>query len=157
MTVPRILRRVSVRWDDDPYLFPDPYQGWPAGPNGYTNLIDGRLADPRIRVRTETPVTLEGLDEHIRREQADVVVLRCPLDVFCGERFGRLDRYCPIETERNRALNDRYQNELRRTLGSESLFFAGRLANYLYIDMDDCMRQAIDASQEVLESVGVTA
>ena len=25
-------RRVSVRWDNDPYLFPDPYQGWPAGP-----------------------------------------------------------------------------------------------------------------------------
>src|SRR3954471_20656865 len=34
-------RRVSVRWNDDPYLFPDPYQGWPAGPNGYTDLIDG--------------------------------------------------------------------------------------------------------------------
>ena len=24
------------------------------------------------------------------------------------------------------------------------MFFAGRLANYLYIDMDDCMRQALD-------------
>ena len=36
-------RRVSVRWDNDPYLFPDPYQGWPAGPNGYTDLIDGLL------------------------------------------------------------------------------------------------------------------
>ena len=38
-------RRVSVRWDNDPYLFPDPYQGWPAGPNGYTDLIDGLLDD----------------------------------------------------------------------------------------------------------------
>ena len=45
-------RRVSVRWDNDPYLFPDPYQGWPAGPNGYTDLIDGLLGDPRIAVRT---------------------------------------------------------------------------------------------------------
>ena len=36
-------RRVSVRWDNDPYLFPDPFQGWPAGPNGYTDLIDGLL------------------------------------------------------------------------------------------------------------------
>jgi UDP-galactopyranose mutase len=32
---------------------------------------------------------------------------------------------------------------------------AGRLANYLYLDMDDCTRQAIDASVEVLEGVRV--
>jgi UDP-galactopyranose mutase len=205
-------RRVSVRWNDDPYLFPDPFQGWPAGPNGYTDLIDGLLDDPLITVHTGTDVTLETLDEHARRHDADMIVLTCPLDVFCGERFGRLDwrgidvrsvyvphkdlaqgamvvnypgaefpfirihetkhasrqecegtvlgfeftgaptRYYPIETERNRALNTRYQDELRRTIGAERLFFAGRLANYLYIDMDDCMRQAIDASAEVLQA-----
>jgi UDP-galactopyranose mutase len=206
-------RRVSVRWDNDPYLFPDPYQGWPAGPNGYTDLIDGLLDDPLITLRTDTDVTLETLDGHVRREAADLVVLTCPLDVFCGERFGRLDwrgidvrsvyvphkdlaqgamvvnypgaefpfirihetkhasgqecdgtvlgfeftgaptRYYPIETERNRALNNRYQEELRGVVGGERLFFAGRLANYLYIDMDDCMRQAIDASAEVLDTL----
>jgi UDP-galactopyranose mutase len=209
-------RRVSVRWDNDPYLFPDPYQGWPAGPNGYTDLIDGLLDDELITVHTGTDVTLESLEEHVREHEADVIVLTCPLDVFCGERHGRLDwrgidvrsvyvphkdlaqgamvvnypgaefpfirihetkhasrqqcegtvlgfeftgaptRYYPIETERNRALNDRYQAVLRDAIGGERLFFAGRLANYLYIDMDDCMRQAIDASAEVLASVGVT-
>src|SRR3954451_23728535 len=203
-------RRVSVRWDNDPYLFPDPFQGWPAGPNGYTDLIDGLLDDPLITVHTDTDVTLETLDEHARRHEADIIVLTCPLDVFCDERFGRLDwrgidvrnvyvphkdlaqgamvvnypgaefpfirihetrhasrqqcegtvlgfeftgaptRYYPIETERNRGFNDRYQAELQAQIGSKRLFFAGRLSNYLYIDMDDCMRQALDTAEQVL-------
>jgi UDP-galactopyranose mutase len=210
-------RRVSVRWDDDPYLFPDPHQGWPAGPNGYTDLIDGLLDHPSITLRTRIPVSLGDLDRHVRREAAAAVVLTCPLDVFCGERLGRLDwrgidvrsvyvphkgyaqgamvvnypgaefpfirihetkhasrqrcegtvlgfeftgaptRYYPIDTERTRALNDRYQDELRRTIGADRLFFAGRLANYVYIDMDDCMRQALDTAEEILAAVGATA
>jgi len=139
-------------------------------------------------------------------------VLTCPLDVFAGERFGRLDwrgiivrnvhiphvdhaqgamvvnypgleypfirihetkhaskqeiegtvlgfeftnaptRYYPIELPENRALNDRYQDFLREQVGGR-VHFAGRLANYLYIDMDDCMRQALDASVEVLDGL----
>ena len=63
---------------------------------------------------------------------------------------GAKSRYYPIETEVNRTLNTRYQNHLREALGPERLFFAGRLANYLYIDMDDCMRQALDTAGEVL-------
>jgi UDP-galactopyranose mutase len=206
-------RRVSVRWDNDPYLFPDPHQGWPAGPNGYTDLIDGLLDSELITVRPGVEVTLENLDAHVREAQASVVVLTCPLDAFAGERFGRLEwrgilvrsvhvphveygqgamvvnypgleypfirihetkhasgqqcegtvlgfeftgaptRYYPIETDRNRTLNDRYQDLLRAEIGAERTFFAGRLANYLYIDMDDCMRQALDASADVLEGV----
>src|SRR5215217_5726604 len=84
-------RRVSVRWDNDPYLFPDPFQGWPAGPNGYTDLIDGLLDDSLITVHTRTDVTLETLESQVRAEDADIVVLTCPLDVFAGERFGRLE------------------------------------------------------------------
>src|SRR3954466_6532390 len=61
-------RRVSVRWDDDPYLFPDPFQGWPAGPNGYTDLIDGLLDDPKITLHTGVDVTLENLDQHVSDE-----------------------------------------------------------------------------------------
>src|SRR5215218_3128570 len=83
-------RRVSVRWDNDPYLFPDPFQGWPAGPNGYTDLIDGLLDNGHTELRLGSDVTLENLDEHAREAQADVVVLTCPLDVFCGGRFGEL-------------------------------------------------------------------
>src|SRR4051794_30156773 len=59
-------RRVSVRWDNDPYLFPDPFQGWPAGPNGYTDLIDGLLAAPGAEVRTGVDVTLENVEAHAR-------------------------------------------------------------------------------------------
>src|SRR3954467_2442731 len=208
-------RRVSVRWDNDPFLFPDPFQGWPAGPNGYTDLVDGLLADERITLHTGVDVTLDGLGALAERPRADVVVLPCPLDVFCGFALGRLEwrgilvrnvhvphkehaqgamvvnypgeefpfirihetkhasrqqcegtvlgfeftgaptRYYPIELPENRALNDRYQDFLRDQLGAARTFFAGRLANYLYIDMDDCMRQALDASEDVL--VGIRA
>jgi UDP-galactopyranose mutase len=210
-------RRVSVRWDNDPYLFPDPYQGWPAGPNGYTDLIDGLLDHELIELRTGVEVTLDNLERHYRAVEADLVVLTCPLDVFTGERFGRLEwrgiivrsvhvphveyaqgamvvnypgleypfirihetkhasrqriegtvlgfeftgaptRYYPIELPRNRELNNRYQSFLREEIGTDLVFFAGRLANYLYIDMDDCMRQALDASEEVLGAVRAAA
>jgi UDP-galactopyranose mutase len=214
-------RRVSVRWNNDPYLFADPFQGWPAGPNGYTDMIDGLLDSELISLRCDTDVTLDTLDGHARGLDADAVVLTCPLDAFCGERFGGLEwrgihvssvhiphvdhaqggmvvnypgfeypfirihetkhasrqqcegtvlgfefanapaRYYPIETEPNRALNDRYQNLLREEIGPARTFFAGRLANYLYIDMDDCMRQALDAAEgEVLPALrgsGTTA
>jgi UDP-galactopyranose mutase len=202
-------RRVSVRWDNDPYLFPDPFQGWPGGPNGYTDLIDGLLDDPLIELRTGVDAALDGFDPGA----ADAVVFTCPLDVFCGGRFGTLDwrgilirsvhlphteyaqgamvvnypgaefpfirihetkhasgqkcegtvlgfeftgaptRYYPIELPENRRLNDRYQDHVRSELGSERTFFAGRLANYLYIDMDDCMRQALDTGEQVLASL----
>jgi UDP-galactopyranose mutase len=42
-------------------------------------------------------------------------------------------------------------------LGADRTFFAGRLANYLYIDMDDCMRQALDAGAEVRDSLRTVA
>ncbi len=208
-------RRVSVRWDNDPYLFPDPYQGWPAGPNGYTDLLDGLLAERRAELRTGTDVALGNLQRHIDEAQADAVVLTCPLDVFCGGALGALEwrgilvrsvhiphrkygqgamvvnypgeefpfirvhetkhasgqqcegtvlgfeftgaptRYYPIETTENRSLNERYQDHLRDELGAQRVFFAGRLANYLYIDMDDCMRQAIDAAGEVLGALQI--
>ncbi len=210
-------RRVSVRWDNDPYLFPDPYQGWPAGPNGYTDLIDGLLANGRTTLLAGVDVTLDTLAAHAQEAEADAIVLTCPLDVFSGFALGELEwrgilvrnvhvphvehaqgamvvnypgaefpfirihetkhasgqqcegtvlgfeftgaptRYYPIETEANRRLNDAYQDHLRAELGAERTFFAGRLANYLYIDMDDCMRQALDASEEILASLRVGA
>jgi UDP-galactopyranose mutase len=210
-------RRVSVRWNDDPYLFPDPFQGWPAGPNGYTDLIDGLLDDPLIELRTGVDVGLAGLDGWMTETGADNVVLTCPLDVFCGCTLGKLEwrgilvrnvhvphkdlaqgamvvnypgaeypfirihetkhasrqqcegtvlgfeftgaptRYYPIELPHNRALNTAYQDLLRAEVGADRLFFAGRLANYVYIDMDDCMRQAIDVAAEVVEAVHAAA
>ena len=204
---------MSVRWDNDPYLFPDPFQGWPSGPNGYTDLIDGLLDDPAITLHTGVDVTLENLNQHISDAAADLVVLTCPLDVFAGHRFGSLDwrgilvrnvhvphkeyaqgamvvnypgeefpfirihetkhasrqqvegtvlgieftgaptRYYPIELPENRELNDRYQDFVRETVGPERTFFAGRLANYLYLDMDDCMRQALDTAEQVLAAL----
>lgn len=203
-------RRVSVRWDNDPYLFPDPYQGWPSGPGGYTDLIDGLLESRQIQLRTGVDVTLENIGSHMREHAADLGVLTCPLDVFASQCFGELQwrgiivrnvhvphvdraqgamvvnypgreypfirihetkhasgqsvagtvlgfefpgaptRYYPIELPANRALNDRYQNLLRQEIGPDRTYFAGRLANYVYVDMDDCMRQAVDTASEIL-------
>jgi UDP-galactopyranose mutase len=203
-------RRVSVRWDNNPYLFPDRYQGWPGGPNGYTDLIEGFLADPGVRLQTGAEVSVENLEAKMRAVDADLVVLTCPLDAFAGECFGRLEwrgilvrnvhiphveyaqsamvinypgheypfirihetkhasgqscegtvlgfeftgaptRYYPVELPANRALNDRYQDHLRETIGRERTYFAGRLANYVYIDMDDCIRQALDTAAMII-------
>ncbi len=203
-------KRVSVRWDNDPYLFPDPFQGWPAGAGGYTDLIDGLLRPEAITLRTDVDVTLANLGDHLKDDRSDAVVLTCPLDQFAGERFGTLDwrgivvrsvhiphleyaqgtmvvnypgleypfirihetkhasgqqcegtvlgfeftgaptRYYPIELPENRALNDRYQDHIRGTVSSAPVYFAGRLANYLYLDMDDCMRQALNTADEVI-------
>src|SRR5207245_1542197 len=84
-------RRVSVRWDNDPYLFPDPYQGWPAGPNGYTDLIDGLLNNELSEVHFAQDVTLENLESLAAPHAPDLIVLTCPLDVFCAGRFGSLE------------------------------------------------------------------
>lgn len=205
-------RRVSVRWDNDPYLFPDPYQGWPGGPNGYTDLIDGLLGGltPAPELRTGTPVALDDVDALLEETQSTAIVFTCPLDSLCAYTLGSLDwrgilvksvhvphvdlaqgamvvnypgcefpfirihetkhasgqacegtvlgveftgaptRYYPVESPRNRALNDRYQHFLRSRLPGVTVTFAGRLANYVYIDMDDCMRQALDAARSLL-------
>src|SRR5215213_7444973 len=66
-------RRVSVRWDDDPYLFPDLYQGWPAGPNGYTDLVDGLLDHALIELRTGIDLTLDDLDGAAREHDATAI------------------------------------------------------------------------------------
>ncbi len=196
-------RRVSVRWDNDPFLFP-------GGPNGYTDLIDGLLDRPEVRLRTGVDATVDSIEGLVREAAADAVVLTCPLDEFTGAPLGDLEwrgilvrsvyvphreyaqgamcvnypgleypfirihetkhasgqqcagtvlgfeftgaptRYYPIETERNRTLNDRYQDLLVERLGEGRTYFAGRLANYLYLDMDDCMRQALDCAASVL-------
>ncbi|HWH14475.1 MAG TPA: UDP-galactopyranose mutase [Miltoncostaeaceae bacterium] len=82
---------------------------------------------------------------------------RCQGTVLGFEFTGAPSRYYPIELPHNRQLNTRYQNHLRDRIGAERTFFAGRLANYVYIDMDDCMRQALDAAEDVLEACRAVA
>ena len=205
-----------MRYDDDPYLFPDRHQGWPAGPNGYNDLIDGLLERrDLISVQKHTTVEEANLESLARRYGTDRIVLTCPLDEFCGGRLGRLewrgilvrsvyiphvrfaqgamtvnypsldfpfirvhetkhasgqecqgtvlgfeftgadDRHYPIETSANQALNTGYKTELQGTVGMP-LYFAGRLANYVYIDMDDCMREALDCADAILADAAAT-
>jgi UDP-galactopyranose mutase len=204
-------RRVSVRWNGDPYLFTDRHEGWPAGPGGYSDLADALLDDPLISVRCGTRLSLPSLRREMARERSDAVVLTCALDEFCGESLGALPwrgiavrpvhvphvdraqdtmvvnypgleypfirihetkhasrqvcagtvlcfefpgapgRHYPVEAPENHALNDAYADELRRQLGAERVRFAGRLATYRYLDMDDCMRQALDCADGLVE------
>jgi len=81
---------------------------------------------------------------------------RCAGTVLGFEFTNAPTRYYPVETEHTRALNTRYQDHVRDVVGRKRTFFAGRLANYVYIDMDDCMRQALDTGEEVLAALGVT-
>jgi UDP-galactopyranose mutase len=72
------------------------------------------------------------------------------------EFTGAPSRYYPVELPDNRRLNDQYRDHITRALG-DRVRFVGRLANYVYIDMDDCMRAALDCATELLESVYRTA
>ena len=206
-------RRVSVRWDNDPYLFPDAFQGWPAGRHGYTDLVNGLIESPLIELRSGIQVSEQNLPALLFEGACSAVVLTCPLDVFAGFELGRLEwrgilvchvyvphvelaqsamvvnypgpefpfirihetkhasgqqcdgtvlgfefasaptRYYPLELPETRALNDRYKELILRRHPAVPLFFAGRLANYVYIDMDDCMRQAIDTAEEIINDV----
>ena len=216
---PRLLsaswapRRVQLRRDNDPYLFPDPYQGWPDGNEGYTDLIEGLLDHPAIELVTGSTLDVATTAPAAADHDADLIVLTCPLDVFTGGDLGTLEwrgiwvqnvqipymeyaqgamvvnypgldypyirihetkhasrqqcqgtvlgieftgaptRYYPVPLPANDELNRDYQELVRNRLGeltSARVEFAGRLANYTYIDMDDCIRQALDLTRSIL-------
>ncbi len=39
---------------------------------------------------------------------------------------------------------------LRDRIGAARVWFAGRLATYRYLDMDECMRQALDCADAIV-------
>jgi UDP-galactopyranose mutase len=202
--------RIGVRRDNDPYLFPDRFQGWPSGPAGYTDLIHGLLDHEFITLHVGVAASLANIASLIAAHDARLVVLTCPLDVFSLSPLGDLEwrgilvesvyiphvalaqgamvvnypgleypfirihetkhasrqdcegtvlgfeftgaraRYYPVELPNNRELNTSYQELVRERIGRERVLFAGRLANYAYIDMDDCMRQALDTADKAV-------
>ena len=195
-------RRISIRWDENPNLFLDSFQGWPAGGAGYTDLIDALLAHELIEIRVASPVTLSDLPLLVREHACDAVVLTCPLDHFCQEGLGALTwrgilvrsvyvghvelaqsamvvnypglefpfirvhetkhasrqtgpgtvlgfeftgapaRHYPVEDPASRALNERYKEVVRDALAATPAYFGGRLANYRYINIDQCIAEA---------------
>jgi UDP-galactopyranose mutase len=203
-------RRVGVRWNDEPYLFTDPHQGWPATPGGYNDLVAGLLDHPLIRLRARADVSLRTLAATMAREAAGVAVLTCALDEFCDDELGPLpwrgialrpvhvpqlehaqattvvnypaleypfirihetklasgqrcsstvlgfefpgapSRHYPVESPGARVRQDAYVELLRARVGADRIRFAGRLATYRYLDMDACMRQAIDCADTLI-------
>lgn len=199
-------RRIELREDGNPYLFHDPYQGWPAG--GYRRLVDKLLLP--VPVTMGQRVLATDWDELCRGARA--VVLTCALDEFFGESMGPLawrgvrlvNRYLPgrdhelpcgvlnmpsaavpytraIETKWmsgqtgpgtvvsyeypgaaarhypvddvtgvNRALQRKYECLVEQLPGPPRVL-AGRLATYSYIDMDQAIRQGINAARRLLQ------
>jgi UDP-galactopyranose mutase len=70
----------------------------------------------------------------------------CAGTVLSFEFPGAPGRHYPVEAPASRALNDAYAGEVRRHVGADRVRFAGRLATYRYLDMDECMRQALDCA-----------
>jgi UDP-galactopyranose mutase len=216
---PRLLsaswapRRVQLRRDNDPYLFTDPYQGWPDGKEGYTDLIEGLVAHHSIELVANSTLDLESTPAAAADHGSDLIVLTCPLDIFARSPLGELEwrgiwvqnvhvpylehaqgamvvnypgidypfirvhetkhasrqqcegtvlgfeftgaptRYYPVPLPENEQLNRDYQELVSEKLAGASgaqVAFAGRLANYTYIDMDDCIREALDLSRAIL-------
>ena len=68
------------------------------------------------------------------------------------EFTGAPTRYYPVPLPANEQLNRDYQDLVRTELaGTGEVAFAGRLANYTYIDMDDCIRESLDLSRALLD------
>lgn len=59
-----------------------------------------------------------------------------------------LERYYPINTPKDKAKHKKYVEEAKRIQG---LYFAGRLADYKYYDMDKALIAARDALQVILK------
>jgi UDP-galactopyranose mutase len=70
------------------------------------------------------------------------------------EFTGAPTRYYPVPLPHNEQRNSDYQELVGQALSESTkieVAFAGRLANYTYIDMDDCIREALDLSRRILE------
>jgi UDP-galactopyranose mutase len=78
----------------------------------------------------------------------------CAGTVLGIEFPGAPARHYPVELPDNRRLNNAYQELLRRRVGADRVRFAGRLATYRYLDMDQCMRQALDCADELATWLG---
>ena len=78
--------------------------------------------------------------------------------VICEEYPGAPSKHYPVYDVDgvNRAIQTRYLARLEGHTG-HSLFAAGRLANYLYINMDEAMRQGLDVAARVSASVAAGA
>ena len=69
------------------------------------------------------------------------------------EFTGAPTRYYPVPLPENEQLNRDYQQLVAAKLAGATRRRSpspARLANYTYIDMDDCIREALDLSRQIL-------
>jgi UDP-galactopyranose mutase len=74
--------------------------------------------------------------------------------VVSEEYPGSPHRHYPVSTPDGRyeRLNKKLQQEIEASTGL-SLHFCGRLANYLYINQDEAIRQGFDTAKRILTEV----
>ena len=113
------------------------------GPRTARRLRPGR--DGRQLPGHEYPFIRIHETKHASRQECEGTVL--------GFEFtGAPTRYYPIELPRTGRSTTATATTCSTEIGPAT-YFAGRLANYVYIDMDDCMRQALDVAEELLATL----
>jgi UDP-galactopyranose mutase len=76
------------------------------------------------------------------KQEKTVVTYEYPDDYAPGK-----EPYYPVNDERNTQLCQKYK-ELAATC--KNVYFGGRLAQYMYADMDDTIAEALKLSKEIL-------
>lgn len=112
---------------------------------------DHRLYQPCTVVNepdASVPHTRTVETKHVFPDLADL-----PGTVVCFEYPGAPAKHYPVYDAAgvNRATQERYERRL--AMEGRSLIPAGRLARYLYINMDEAMRQGLNAARRVLTSL----
>ena len=110
--------------------YPVPYIQPTATINYPTNYEWTRICEPK----------------HFLNEQtAHTVLVREYSEAF---KLGKNDRYYPIANPENASLFSKYQE---KATSLKNVYFLGRLGDYKYYDMDQCISRALDLFKEITQ------
>jgi UDP-galactopyranose mutase len=132
-----VAARIPTRSNHDDRYFTDTFQHMPL--EGYTRLFE-RMLDHR-NIRVECGVDFFGIR---RRIVASHIVYTGPIDAYFKYCYGKLP-YRSI----------RFEHEHLAGAAQYQVTFVGRLAQYRYYNMDQCVGAALKAAENVLAKLGM--
>jgi UDP-galactopyranose mutase len=150
------LRRDMAREDCDAVVLTcplDEFCGGHLGPLPWRGIAVRPVHLPHVeRAQDTMVVNYPGLEFPFIRihETKHASGQECTGTVLSFEFPGAPARHYPVESPESRARNDAYADVLRRHVGGDRVRFAGRLATYRYLDMDECVRQALDCADDLV-------
>ena len=97
----RVLERLPVRYDENPYYFDDKYQCMPK--HGYTEMIKNMLHSKNIKIHLNTDYKLI-LDKF----KYSKLIVTSPIDEFFDYKFGKLKYRC-VDFQFETVANESYQ------------------------------------------------